>query len=797
MSFVETVQSIDFRAVGATGLLPLDISEAVIKEKLSLMLYARYISETGAAYDSLCHSEIKHPSDRKNNTYQFTVKVSGTEYSAALLTNPVRLFYSKVITKLGGKLASCTYIPIKANAGPEEISIYDYMRKESDSSDSDRIKELLKYFGLKNHPYSKFTLPTTFRLQHFPNTLPTKRNGNMEVFENYQRELKQWYYSGFPRRYELDDPDKKTNQNGNTDSKYAVGTDRFHIPLPSPVFYQPLGPMAYSMADDYPEMRLHRLFLNPEACGLREALIPSIVIQKGKYMNAVMTGFPAMDQFPLWEVEQILHPNTETVVLCACIQDAEALQRDNKDIDHVAFTSFIDVGKQLELVDFTPLNKKKIIFLVSNHNGGTLADAYEEVAQTYEFIKKAKIKIKDCLFVQREVQYPDSTLTIATPGDLARAYCRTSPTIVPKSLLYLDETAFFSFLAKIRKEREALPFWVSEEQKPVKKNPAEGILIRSLLYRNAITVLAGPPAVGKSRFCCSLIRYLVKGNERKYMKERFWTRCCKKSIMKILYWNFDCVHNFESWKESCLRGLKDEQKQNIFIEEAPTEEEFFDKIYGRPDLGVYKRKLEKYAYKGTPGHPLDLLIVDTLVSVWNKKNIEASLQFLSKLMKAVPGMAVLAIHHTSELGKPLGGGDSKRMPRIVMTMERINRKVTLDSSSKQSTKKEKGEKKTFTHFYKFRYDKFSTSHADIENLPFYCVREDEDMYSVYKPVCTRDEMFGSLVFHYRENDDAHPSNKVIGAMLGYSNREIQKRAINEKTYLAILNNAEKKAKKEV
>ena len=62
MSFLETVQSIDFRAVGATGLLPLDISEAVIKEKLSLMLYAKYISTpAGEDYDYMRYSEFVHP----------------------------------------------------------------------------------------------------------------------------------------------------------------------------------------------------------------------------------------------------------------------------------------------------------------------------------------------------------------------------------------------------------------------------------------------------------------------------------------------------------------------------------------------------------------------------------------------------------------------------------------------------------------------------------------------------------------------------------------------------------------
>ena len=802
-NYIRTVRNIDFTAVGATGLLPLDISEAVIKEKLSLMLYARYISTpAGEDYDYMRYSEFVHPGHDEPYAPKFSVKKGSTVYSAFLAKDPPRLFFSKMGTETDGNLNSLAWIPIKTDASPEEISVFDYTRKKSVPSDPDRINDLLNFFKTGNHPYSTFKLSTTFHLQLFPTTLPTERDDNPAVFVDYQRALKKWYNSGFPRRYDLCDPEK-VRPNNTILTPFASGINRDNVTLPPPVFYNPLGPMDYSLVDGYPEMRLHRLFLNPEACGLREALIPSILIHLDGCSNDVMTGFPNKTQLPLWGSEQVLSPDTETVVLCACIQDAEALQRKNKSLDAVAFTSFVDVGEKLELIDFTPLIKKKIIFLVSNHNGGTLADAYEEIARVFEYIKKSGVKIKNCVFVQREVQYPGSTLTIATPEELVREYNRTSPQIVPESMIPpMDVTEFFTMLAKIRKEREAPPFWAPEEQTvPVKKNPAEGILIRSLLYRNAITVLAGPPAAGKSRFCRSLIRYLVKGNDRKYMKERFWTRCCAESPMKILYWNFDCIPDLEtSWKKICLRGLSEEQKENIFIENAPTEEEFFDKYYEKPDVEAYRNKLATYTYsKGTPGHPLDLLIVDTLVSVWNKKNIEVSLRFLSLLMKAMPGMAVLAIHHTTELGKPLGGGDPKRMPRIVLTMERINRTVDLGSSSEQSAKKQKGKKKktVSTDLYRFRYDKFSMSHADVEDLPFYCVREDEDMYSVYKPVCTRDEMFRSLVYHYREKDDAQPSNKVIGAMLRYCEHAVQLRAIDEKEYFEILKKAQEKVKEEI
>jgi len=811
MDFTETTQSIDFSAIGATNILPLDITDAVFREKLSVSLINEYLKgEEKKSWPVLKYNEFVHPKrgtddDRpdEERDFFFTVDKGSHKYHLSKFGFQIFCFDQVMENKINyGKLhyepeAIC--VPLKSGTPMEEISVIDAMRTIDDYSDTVRIKELSTLCHIGSDTYSSFVLPPALKLQQFPDYLQTSPNSDKDMFEAFQRDLRCWYKTSYPRNYIY-------RNWANTSPHKAAGHVEWTLQtvgkkntlLPQPVFYKPIGSMVYSirMFQSLPEMRLYRVFLNPDGCGLREALIPAIYVQETEngnlYQHTVMAGLPNIELLPLWNLDRIMLPSTDTIVLCGCIQDAEALQRDNDDVKNVAFTSW--VADRPEQVDFTPIAKKNIIFLISNHNGGTLADAYEEIAKVFESIKKANIKIKDCVFQQREVEYPDNSLTISTPGALASAYFHTPPKIVSKSLLPpMDETEFFAMLAKIRKEREAPPFWAPVEQKPVKKNPAEGILIRSFLYRNAITVLAGPPSAGKSRFCRSLIRYLVKGNDRQYMKERFWTRCCAKSPMKILYWNFDCIPDLESWKEICLRGLNQDQKDNIFIEDAPTEEDFFDKVYGRPDVGAYRRKLAKYTFKGTPGHPLDLLIVDTLVSVWNKKNIEGSLHFLNQLMKSVPGMAVLAIHHTTELGKPLGGGDPKRMPRIVMTMERINQTVKLDSSGKQSTKKKKDEKKIVTSLYKFRYDKFSTSHADVEELPFYCVREDEDMYSVYKPVCTRDEMFGSLVYHYRNNDDAHPSNKVIGAMLGYSNREVQKRAIDEKKYFTILKKAQKTA----
>ena len=154
----------------------------------------------------------------------------------------------------------------------------------------------------------------------------------------------------------------------------------------------------------------------------------------------------------------IMKEATDTVVICGCIQDAEALQRANgAKNENVIFTGF--VGDKLDRVDFSPLNEKNVVFLISNHNGMSMADAYFEAEKVYQYLTKPKrgkkkLIIPEFAFVQRQVEYPDSS-TIGTPKDLASVYYHNRPKINPQATFpkipLMDESDFTTMLAKIRK----------------------------------------------------------------------------------------------------------------------------------------------------------------------------------------------------------------------------------------------------------------------------------------------------------------------------------------------------------
>lgn len=790
MHLQEIIQNVNFSKVGSTNLKPMDIKDAIVKEKLSFLLLSelKKIEFPQDLYYSRI-SRFYEPKEVKSGV------IDGKKNYELVLSNPYCLDFYEIDSDPAAHgniyfVEKQSFQSIRAGASFEEISLFDATRKEERIPDSDRIEELLLKFKIADDDiYTKFKIDRTFKPQIFPKRIPKpQENTNVDgkIFASLQRNLAKWFKGGFPRRYAL------YGWNG------AYLTKK-EMELPDPIFYKPLGYMTYDVQhhNKFEPMRLQRLFFNPDGCGLCETLIPTIFIRERFVQYPVMTGLPNTEQVPLWNARRIMKETTDTVVICGCIQDAEALQRYNATMnENVIFTSFVDVGEKLDLIDFSPLNGKNVVFLISNHNGISLADAYFEADKVYRyFCEKTKIRgkkklvIPEFAFIQRKVEYPDSSSTIATPEELASAYYHTPPKIVPESTYpkfpLMGESAFVAKVARIRESPWDSSLFVNTPKETRKKNASEedDTFIRTLLYHGEITLLAGSEGSGKTRFCQTLIRYIVNGDDQEFLKERFWTRCYKNNPIKILYWSYDGIGEkaLRKWEKTCKKGLTKKQKDNIFIEDSPlwTEEGFHTENGGRPYFDLYKRKLAEYTLMGEQDHPLDLLIVDNLSNVWNEEKLERSLRFLQMLAKkAVPGMAVLVIHHTSDLNNILGGVKARKLPRVILTLQKADKSIIPNLYLPESAK-----------FFQIHFCKINKAHLDIEELPFYCVRENIDKYSVVEPICTRDEMFEALRYYYKSEDGGSLSNKEIGNILGETSK---KKIIDKNTYETILRDAKAK-----
>ncbi len=825
MLLTEILQNVYFSTVGSTDLKPLDINDAVVKEKLSFLLlfelkkhehppvlyYSTFFrqSEQTTIFGS---QEIAWGTEKGSKKYKLSWKDPHCLEFHEIVVDP--------ITKLNDIYSQKPiFHRIKSEASFEEISLFDATRKVksySDQkveyySDSDRINDLLDHFEIDGADmYAKFVAGKTVNPQRFPKPIPKppkkskapeseeQRNAHIEDFERFQRDLGKWCKGGFPRRYlqynvVVDDPYTNGNPNPTCRTRDVLtSVNTLDQDLPSPIFYRPLGPMAYDVQPirkSRRTMRLQRLFFNPDMCGLREALVPTICVLEGSHLYPVMTGLPNMDQVPLWNLKKIMKETTDTVVICGCIQDAEALNRANAKIDNVVFTGF--VGDNLDRVDFSPLNGKNVVFLISNHNGMSMADAYFEADKVYQYLTKPKkgkkkLTIPEFAFVQRQVKYPDSS-EIGTPKDLASAYYYNRPIINPQAsfpkIPLMDESNFASMLAKIRKSPTDSSLFLKKEKKTCKRKtiyPSDDTIIRSLLYRGETTLLSGHSGSGKSRFCQTLIRYIVNGNDTKFLGERFWTRCCKNSTIKIVYWNFDGIGEpkLKEWEQQCLKGLPTKKRNDIIIENSPRfKEKGFHKKNKEPLLEPYKNRIENYALtRGTPDHPVDLLIVDTLSRVWNKDKVTDSLDFLADLAHST-NMAILVIHHTDDTGKIRGGISVEDVPRVSLILRNIQQKsASFDDCDPEIEEPE---------FYEMWYHKNNRVGLNIEKKPFYCVRENIDKFTVQRPACSREEMFDVLHRYYKLKEKL--SNKAIGELLGCSDTVVRtKNLIDKETYEAIL-----------
>lgn len=795
MHLTEIVNNLDFDAVGSTNLKTLDTTKKLLNEKLSVLIFAdilkNYRQEAEAATEiqtslremvsvprGLHYTEYFHSIYTGGKT-AFSVTKNKTKYVPQINLERMCIDFDEL---LSGKHqdGSTRYFKfpkvLNIHSGGEfkEISFFDATPK-MDIPEDKRIDELLKHFQIDAGVFSPFKLESGLRPIQFPVRLEDALYADLASFTKFQIELEDWFSSGFPRAFNVFnlEPDSKCGEIGcfYKDCRFRlwrykgkITEDRFCFP--KPIFYKPLGPMTYDIHAyrALPQIFFYRLFLNSDRCGLREALIPCIyVFQERKSVGSktekppasqdpchvFMTGLPNMERLPLWNIDRIMSSSTDTVVLCGCIQDAEALQRANEDIENVAFTGHI--GDHLDIVDWLPLAGKNIVFLISPHNGVSLEDDYEKTSNIHKYLTETmKLEFPEVAFVQRQVSFPGDTSTIATPEALASVYYHNRPKVDSESVLQMNESEFHMMLAKIQKMR--IPFWAKEVVPQPPKSRVDDFIVRGFLYKGETTLLAGKSGSKKTHFALTLGRYVVAG-DKPFLRDRFWTRAKPEDFpKKVVYWCFDDVSEREIKQQDALykKGLSKEFADNFFIESAPAT------LIGNFETKAIKKALERYKYEGFSGLPVSLLIIDHLTALKGDDNRAEALSILSKFKReAMPDLAILVLHHCGQRGILSKTGVTMG-PRINVTMEKVG------------------------NIFKLAYDDSTNiSLADVEKEKFSFVYDGLGV-EVYEPKYNSEEMFKHIVNYYRNEDYMHYKDDEIGILMGYNGETVRKKLKEKK-----------------
>ena len=478
---------------------------------------------------------------------------------------------------------------------------------------------------------------------------------------------------------------------------------------------------------------------------------------EGKYL-------PLYNTFGLKRIEK-----AEKVVICGSLEDADAMQKydcSNK----TAYISFVCDPDCFYQVDFSPLKGKIIEFLISNHSGKSVEEERAKIYNLYRHLKGLhRYRIKEFCFRERIVQYPpifDNYLL----SDIFFLLSTTKPTVVEKTTY--TESEFLSFFEPYGHSHAKNEQPVETEQEetikaenskprhpgrpPHTNRTAEKTILRPFIRRGCTTVLTGDPGIGKSRFAIALAAQ-VAGSKKEFLTDRLWTRCLpakgEKGGFKVVYWVFDDVDqdDIDLQRKFFAKGLSQSQEKNLFIEPA--------RFIKKRDCESLKEELKKYSSRGTPNHPVDFLIVDTLLSfARSPAKIFSAFEELVRLKDEMRDLAIMLIHHNSKEGNLFGGVLATNMPRVIIEMKRDNPSVTDDLRDPITV----------------NIIKHSNEHFGIDVVPFE-IRLDGDHFVVTNNSdLPQDKIKKLVIYEYKTNLLEQYSSTDIGRLLGVPRKRIEK-----------------------
>lgn len=471
---------------------------------------------------------------------------------------------------------------------------------------------------------------------------------------------------------------------------------------------------------------------------------------------------PLYNSFGLKRIEK-----SKTVVLCESLEDADAMQRYDENNKTTAYVSFVCDPGRFDQVDFSPLRGKKVEFLISNHSGKEIEDIRRSVKDLYYYLNVQKrSRITSFAFRERIVRYPVGNQIPF--DDYCNLFSMQRPSVVEKRVYneseFNDLFAGGFYYANIANNASTAKTTNSNQEESGRPHPgrprhqnltAEKTILRPFIRRGCTTVLTGDPGIGKSRFAIALAAQ-VAGSKNEFLKDRLWTRCMpprgEKNGFKVVYWVFDDVDkdDISLQRKFFACGLSKDQEKNLFIEPG--------RSISRRDCESLKEELKRYSSRGMQNHPVDFLIIDTLLSfAGSPAKIFSAFEELVRLKDEMPSLAILVIHHNSKEGNPFGGVLATNMPRVIIEMKRDNTDVTDDLEDPITV----------------NIIKHSNEHFGIDIVPFE-IKLDTDHFVITNNSDLPQETIKKLViYEYKSNRLEQFSSTDIGRLLGVPRHRIE------------------------
>jgi len=419
----------------------------------------------------------------------------------------------------------------------------------------------------------------------------------------------------------------------------------------------------------------------------------------------------------LYNLDLISNTDKAVIVLTDSLELAESNQRNAP--DNVVWTSWVGDEDKFDGVDWTALKSADTIYyLITNHSGVSLAEAYVKAERLAEYLaKEHDLQLE---FTQLQVDYQKAPVEGFDTFEEMLAYRNDSqPCIEPDSLIFHeDKNSFEEMCIKAKEFLKAKPdFWDSkdiqeetEDKESTVKNGLKAInyLSRPGIVRGDASMLLAPPKHCKTVLNFSLCASII--SRKKLFSNKWWTvPTSDYKWNKVLYLDFEMgEERFENCKPKFIYPYFPSDSQ----QKQECEDNFIHKDL-KGDSTDYSDpkneqkildKIEDAKNRGIKGQPIDLLVIDTYTKFVKCENLSTWSKIETLINKIISqGIAVLIVHHSDDTGKSKGYSEKLKSlaGQIIITMDEKDIK-----------------KKNAEDFRNIYIHENRDSHVGVDNEPF-------------------------------------------------------------------------------
>ena len=432
-------------------------------------------------------------------------------------------------------------------------------------------------------------------------------------------------------------------------------------------YYENWFCQVFPFKDQYGDIRMQLIKLyDPETQS--KILVPVTTWMRSNFPYNQLFCVPLPeDKQPLYNLDLLLRPETETVILTDSVELADSNQRNAP--DGVVFTSFICSPGRYEQVDWSPLREKVVYYLITNHSGIQFETAILKARELKEYLEEEEPDI-ELSFITLPVDYQTGTPSSSscrdfkTVDDILQRYQAQSPVVRAEGIKILeldDEFQKFCHDAEDAINAHPCEWWAKESssgeqlrlvEQESKMPKAIDYVIRPFLIRSEATMLYARKSVGKSSLAYSIAARVVAADFSSrpvsLLPEKWWT--VPKKGHKVLYLDFENQKQIERKQELFQNAYfpldkLTECRANLIMKDLSTSSKDFSAPANQQEI---LDMIEAAKKAGTADLPVDLLVIDTYTGFIQTENPSTPANFKQLINKIrAMGIAILIVHHAN------------------------------------------------------------------------------------------------------------------------------------------------------